>query len=137
MSGFTMQSLIDAIGNAAQQTRSDYHVTLGELTEMLEANPGSLVRVNGSRGLDATSEHSYRGYYDDLAFEESDEPAASGAVLAACERAASDVYQGYKGGDFRYGPETPLWLASYGNCGEAIVSASVQDGIICLNTKKI
>lgn len=57
--------------------------------------------------------HSYRGYYEQLAFE----PARDiriGDMLAAARSALGATYQGYKGGDFTMGPRTECWIADYG-----------------------
>jgi hypothetical protein len=128
-----IQTLLDAVSDAARSTRSDYHVTLGKLRDLCRDNPGGRVIIDGEKGLG--DEHSYRGYYADLAFEPVAEPSPSVDVLAACERALSGTYEGYKGGDFRYDEHAPLWVASYGCCGAAIVSASVRNGDVHLVTR--
>jgi hypothetical protein len=63
--------------------------------------------------------HSYRGYYDELAFE----PVADttvGAMLEAAREADCTEYQGYKGGDYIMDSGTPVWLAHYGDTGETL-----------------
>lgn len=63
--------------------------------------------------------HSYRGYYDELAFEPR-ENVTIGAMLADARRALGATYQGYKGGDFTMYEWTPCWLSEYGTTGEQI-----------------
>jgi hypothetical protein len=89
-------------------------MTLGELIAVLEkADPNKVVPV----GFD--NPHSYRGYYEELAFE----PAANvrvASMLACAREALGRTYQGYKGGDFKMGEYSPVWIANYGECGEGI-----------------
>ena len=62
--------------------------------------------------------HSYRGYYDNLAFEPEQEVSVK-QMLKDAEYALNNTFQGYKGGDFTMTKDTPVWLAYYG--------ASAQD----------
>jgi hypothetical protein len=39
-----------------------------------------------------------------------------------CRAAIGEVFEGYKGGDFQMGRNTPVWLASYGCSGEKIMA---------------
>lgn len=78
-----------------------------------EADPDSVVK------LGFHNPHSYRGYYEDLAFE----PALNvrvGDMLADAQSALGATFQGYKGGDFTMSSHTDCWLADYGSCGETI-----------------
>jgi len=63
--------------------------------------------------------HSYRGYYDELAFEPVPDTTV-GAMLAAAKEALGATYTGYKGGDYTMNAYTQVWLARYGDTGEAI-----------------
>jgi hypothetical protein len=128
-------ALFDALCKATSEERSRYHVTLGDLTVACEANPNGRVFVDTGNGL--RDEHSYRGYYNELSFHRDDEPTPTADVLAMCRRAASDTYEGYKGGDYTYNERTPLWLAPYGCTGAALVSLVVRDGDIFLTSKDV
>ena len=90
-------------------------MTLSELIERLEkADPNTVVR-NGF-----STAHSYRGYYEDLAFE----PATDVTVehMLTCAKAAlGKTYCGWKGGEFLMNDHTTVWLAEHGRTGEAIV----------------
>jgi len=131
-----IQKLLDAVSATGRQTRSGYHLTLGALTKELEAvAPGMLVVFDN--GFSVGSEHSYRGYYDDLSFESDAVESTAATVLDACRRAAAEIYEGYKGGDFTYDERTPLWHAPYGCCGSAIVGLIEQDGKLVLLTKDV
>ena len=65
------------------------------------------------------SPHSYRGYYDELAFEPR-ENTTVGAMLACAKQALGETYKGYKGGEYTMGEWTRCHLAPYGNTGEGI-----------------
>ena len=128
-----IHSMLAAISESGRQTRSNYHVCLGDLVKCLRDNPDAMVVVDETKGLGR--EDSYRGYYDDLSFSPKGAPTPAKEVLAACERALTETYEGYKGGTYRYDESTPLWVAAYGCCGSAIVDMRVFDGDIHLATK--
>lgn len=65
---------------------------------------------------------SYRGYYSDLYFERHDGTRLVAELLAECKDAMGQVFTGYKGGDFLMGALTPLWVASYGRCGQKLMA---------------
>lgn len=61
--------------------------------------------------------HSYRGYYNEVAFEPK-----SGVTLLEVKQAINlayyDEHYGYKGGEYRYDFSTPAHLAMYGCCSD-------------------
>lgn len=84
---------------------------LGELIEFLKGvDPAKVCRF----GL--KNPHSYRGYYEDLAFEPA-ENVTVGEMLAAAEYALGETFTGYKGGEYVMGEHTDCWLANYGDGG--------------------
>ena len=89
-------------------------MTLSELIERLEkADPKTVVR-NGF-----STAHSYRGYYEDLAFE----PATYVTVehMLTCAKAAlGETYCGWKGGEYLMHEYTEVWVAEHGSTGEAL-----------------
>lgn len=115
-----IQTLIDAMSAQRQMERSQSQMTLGELIARLEAMPAD-APVN----LDEP--HSYRGYYRDLAFEPGESTA--GAVLDAARAALGATFEGYKGGDYVMGKSTPMWVASYGCCGQKLMGIK-PDGLL-------
>lgn len=131
-----IQKLLDAMSDMPRNTRSDYHLTLGELTEKLASLPAD-TPVRFDDGMGVGEEDSYRGFYSDLAFATGAPDTMAASVLLACHRAATNTYTGYKGGDFKYGPDTPLWRGEWGCCGPAIIAALEQDGKLILVTKDL
>lgn len=89
-------------------------MSLQDLIDALrEADPDAVLR----RGF--RHPHSYRGHYERLAFE----PAGNVPVremLRDAESALGQTFEGYKGGDFKMGPYTSVYLAEYGCCGEEL-----------------
>lgn len=128
-----IQATLNAMADLQRSTRSQYHVTLGALVELAKKATG-VVRFDDGGGPGYAM--SYRGYYSDLAFDRADEqPAAE--FLQLVEGAVGEAFDGYKGGEFVMGLDTPLWRAQYGCTGDAIVSASIVDGDLVLHCKNV
>jgi hypothetical protein len=78
---------------------------------------------------------SYRGYYSDLAFEPSESGETVASLLNRCQAAMGEVFQGYKGGDYVMGRNTPLWIANYGSCGPRLMALVEKDSALVPETK--
>lgn len=85
-----------------------------DLIKKLEQFPREQEVVKGFN-----SPHSYRGYYDQLAFEPC-ENTTVGEMLDCAKEAHNNTYTGYKGGEFEMTDGTECYLAFYGCCGEEI-----------------
>ncbi len=112
--------MMDAMSAKLRQERSESQMTLGRLIDLLS----SLDPESKMEGM--CHPHSYRGYYDDLAFERCEDMPV-GKVLEMANCCMGEIFRGYKGGDFQMGRNTPLWIATYGNCGAKLVGV-VGDG---------
>lgn len=134
-----MQRLVDMMGDARRQTRSEYHLTLGKAIEFLAKASRSYVVVFDYNNHSPGEEMSYRGYYSDLSFETNDsEPKTVDEFDHQLNRALGQEYTGYKGGEFLMGLTTPLWQSPYGTTGRAIVGIrNTSDGTVELITKVI
>lgn len=134
-----LQKMMDAISDADRRTRSCYHVTLGKAIELTEKAPDSYIVVFDYNNHSPGREMSYRGYYSDLSFEpENEEPKTVSEFEHQLKQALDQEYTGYKGGEFRMGADTPLWVATYGTTGRAIVGhRMIGDGVLELLTKSI
>jgi hypothetical protein len=111
-------------------------VVLAELLAKLERRPqASQVRFNFGyfEPYDLTS---YRGYYDHLALcytglgERAKPFPHVGALVARLKVAmAGEVFEGWKGGDYAMGPETPVWVANPGDAsGTTLIGIHDDDG---------
>jgi hypothetical protein len=125
-----IQAMIDFENRIAAGTRSKYHLTLGQLISRLEKMHTRNHRLLTSDGRGIEGLGSYRGYYSDLALHPVNGPVWTVAQLCrACIGVLDTTLTGYKGGEFLMTKDTPLWLASYGNLGSAII-ALTPDGVL-------
>lgn len=118
-----MQALVDGMSARWMRERAETQMTLGKLIAALTELPGDTL----IDGIEAP--HSYRGYYSDLAFEPAAEKVKAADALAMCRAAMGEVFCGYKGGDYVMGALTPVWIATWGNCGKKFMGIG-PDGTI-------
>lgn len=122
-----LQKELDAFCDFMRDKRKRSQMTLGEiikrLTELMEKD--RTIKVNIS------SPHSYRGYYHDLAFEQTLEPVPVGVALKTALSALDSIFTGYKGGEFRMRSDAPVWIAFYGYCGPKLLEIK-DDGSLVL-----
>lgn len=111
-----IQAMVDGMNAAWMRERSETQMTLGKLIARLEEMPADTL-IDGM-----CDEHSYRGYYSDLAFELCGTKVKASDLLATCRNAMGQVFEGYKGGDFVMGALTPVWIAPYGCCGKKLMA---------------
>lgn len=89
-------------------------MTLKELIEKLERiDPDRIAKIGFYRA------HSYRGFYEQLAFSPSVNVSVR-MMLESARGAVGDEFHGYKGGSYTMGPDTIVYLANYGETGEEI-----------------
>ena len=62
------------------------------------------------------SAHSYRGYYEDLAFKPKRDTTV-GEMLDEARRALGETFEGWKGGEFVMEDYTTCWIAEPGSSG--------------------
>lgn len=60
--------------------------------------------------------HSWRGSYEELAFEPADNVTV-GSMLADARRALGTTYSGWKGGEYTMHAHTECYMAKEGTCG--------------------
>jgi hypothetical protein len=89
--------------------------TLAELIERLDReDPARVVPIGFA------DPHSYRGFYDELAFSLR-RGITAGEMAAAARSALRRTFQGWKGGDYTMCEWTACWLVTGpGECGESI-----------------
>ena len=141
-----IQAMLDGMSELARSTRSQYHVTLGGLITMLQSlEPSAKVWLDD--GSAPGQLMSYRGYYADLAFSRTyadlafsrtSEAITVDQMLTTCQAALGQSFEGYKGGDYVMGEDTPLWMANWGMTGLAIVAMQpTPEGALLLVTKRV
>lgn len=110
-------------------------MTLGALSGMLRLLPGDMpIALEGGGHPGAVD--SYRGYYERLAFEPTNEPTTVAYVLTVLDEADGETFEGYKGGDYTMGAHTFLHVAHYGDCGPQVVGLRVEADRAVLETKE-
>ena len=94
-------------------------MTLSELIEILE-------RCELSKTVEGFGNpHSYRGYYDELAFEPMTTTIQD--MLEAALSADGETYRGYKGGHFEMSGHTPVNIAYEGSVGSPLTKAMLAE----------
>lgn len=89
-------------------------MTLGELIQELEKVEPNLIAEEGFG-----NGHSYRGYYNDCAFEPMPNQ-TFGEMLAAAKRVLNTTQQGWKGGDYVMTEHVEVYLAEEGSTGDGM-----------------
>jgi hypothetical protein len=131
-----LQKMMDALSESARLSRANYHLTLGQAIELAKAADPQMV-VEFDRGGSPAGPHSYRGYYSDLSFGQSGAPVTVAEFLSDLTKSLGRTFEGYKGGDYVMGDETPLWVAPYGCTGPAIMGARINGEKLILETREI
>ena len=125
-----IQGMVGGLSAAMREQRTAYHLTLGQLIAAVEneADQVDQWHVEFSDGGFPYGPRSYRGYYDDLAFERGGrrgEGITVQALLVLCQGVIGATMQGYKGGDYVMDERTALWRSEWGEAsGEAIVGVT-------------
>lgn len=95
-------------------TMSDYY--LQNLIDLLAAEPDQDRIVGDAFG----HPHSYRGYYEDLAFEVAHNRTV-GQMLTDARSAIGQTFTGWKGGDFTMHGYSYVWIVEHeGETGESL-----------------
>lgn len=95
---------------------------LGYFIEALKKIPSDTLVIFDFCNFSPTTLDSYRGYYDHLAFDyEQDVTKEVKDILPICEEAMGKTYEGWKGGEFIMGQETPLWVSRRGESGNTAI----------------
>ena len=118
-----IQAMMNGMSAQWKRERAETQMTLGKLIVALEGMPAD-AKITG-----LTNPYSYRGYYEDLAFEPREEKVKAEVLLAECRYAMGRAFKGYKGGNFVMGELTPVWVADYGCSGKKLVALN-PDGTI-------
>jgi len=90
------------------------NTTLGDLIDWLETQDQEMVVRHGF-GMP----HSDRGFYEELAFDPVDY-ATIRDMLRFAKMADGETFEGWKGGMFKMGRNTSVYIGAYGRCGEPI-----------------
>ena len=132
-----MQKLINMLGDASRQTRSQYQLTLGGMIAALDKMPADMP-IEYEDGGFPSEPHSYRGYYSDLSFETESGASTVAEISSMLKSALGETFEGYKGGDYTMGNDAPLWSSSYGTgSGKALMAVDVVDNRAVIRIEQI
>jgi hypothetical protein len=125
-----LQALMNHTQDMLRESRSRYHLTLGQLIRRLEKLPLHLqIRTEDGRGIEGLC--SYRGYYCDLSLNPVNGPVwTAGLLLRECRRVLDTNLTGYKGGEFLMDQCTPLWLSEHGSVREEAIMDLLHTGVL-------
>lgn len=132
----------------AEKMKDSPQLTLGEIILKLEAMPDLDARVIFDfQPVSPDYLCSWRGSYNELAIVFGPVEASGNQVLATLRGAISETYDGWKGGEFKMGRLTPVWVVgSNGDSGVeisedyqslGIVDVKIDDGKIVLATQAV
>lgn len=96
-------------------------MVLGELIELLEQYDPS---ISIPRGFGEPM--SYRGYYEQLAFEHC-ENTTIGEMLEHAKSALNTTFEGYKGGQYTMNEYSECWVANYGSVSGTMITPFLID----------
>ena len=115
-------------------------MNLGDLIKGLEAAKPDLPVYFDTLNLIPTDLRSYRGYYDQLAlgFAVDGPRVTARSLLEICRAANGAVFEGYKGGNYRMGLDTEVWVSNYGEVSDTLICDVVhKDYCVILMTEKV
>lgn len=99
---------------------------LKELIELLEKQDPNIRAAVGFG-----KPHSYRGYYEQLAFEPVKNTTA-GEMLESAQSAVGKTFLGWKGGSYEMDEWSPCWLAWEGSSSEEPLSRMTVEAMLGL-----
>lgn len=117
-----MQAYVNEMSKVWQSERSQTQMTLGQLIAKLESLPQDALIWGFGEPI------SYRGYYCDLAFTPSHKSCLVSELLATTKGCMGKIFEGYKGGDYMMGENTPLWMSNYGTASQKKLMDLRDDG---------
>jgi hypothetical protein len=119
-----IQAFMAAMSDQWRAERERTQMTLGKLLDALYTmDPMMGIQISGEP-------HSYRGYYEDLAFEPTVVVYTIATIISRIEKTCmGQVFHGYKGGEFAMHRNTPLWIANYGSTGQKLLGLDTESEI--------
>ena len=112
------------------------NLKLGELCDF-DVDPSFIV-IRSDNKKSIGSLHSYRGYYDHLAFAPSNNIRTIGEVIEDAKMAIGKTFSGWKGGEFKMTINTPLWVSAVGAVShKAISGLKIKDNNVILKVRRV
>jgi hypothetical protein len=148
MTNSKIENFINMTGTIMQDARSKYHLTLGNLIDFLgTCNNDMIIKIKHQKDAQLfptmctiTNPHSYRGYYEDLAFEYETGKQTVKELLSITKKCVGKEFDGWKGGTFEMKKDTVLWISEEGCCsdfGIIDVISNTENNTIALIVKTV
>ena len=112
--------------------------TLGSIIKKLQTfGADEVIKIHGYLGRKLYFPHSYRGFYENLAFETREGEMTVGEMISFLQSVIGETFEGYKGGDFIMNENTKLWVSTYGSTSDIYIADAVRSikGNIYLTTE--
>lgn len=120
-------------------------ITIGEILATLRnCSPTASVNLDFAGYCRPTTVSSYRGYYDRPAIgyrhggysgdDHVGETTVSELIVELEKATSGRVYEGWKGGDYRYTPDMPLWVDCPGDATGVLIVGVEDDSSVTLRT---
>ena len=142
-----LQTTLATLSDVMESSRRNYHLSLGQLIDVLKTSNVSdggevfVEDIDNQKRYGLGDPDSYRGYYEDLAFDPTFVELGYSVreLLSVCKDSLGKTFEGYKGGDFTMSASTSLWLCEYGTTGGslALLSATERGGQLVLFAKSV
>ena len=145
-----LQDILDnaMAANREEQMKTSNQLTIGELILKLESVDTLEKAVFfDDTDIRPTDVGSWRGSYREFALRYSDEDEFDGftgeKLLETLEDAIGSSFTGYKGGEFKMGKVTPVWVANYGDSSgfssryQGVVNVSETEERIVIETAEV
>ena len=113
--------------------------TVGDLIKALANSrvPNHAI-VRFENGSSPVGPHSYRGYYNCLAFESGYDKVTASEFIKTLAECLTQTFEGYKGGNYQYTKDTFVFVSEHGDAsGIAIVGGRLRENEVILITKEI
>ena len=115
------------------ESESAGQMTLEAFISALEAMPQNARCHFAGSTFSPCDPDSYRGFYDQLAFNRGHSRSVS-EVLETARGAMGQMFEGYKGGEYWMTGNPMIWAAPYGSCGDRIVGVDLVGDEVVVST---
>lgn len=114
-------------------------MTIGQMIDVLRRkDPSKDMSLDFVHLRPTAKIHSYRGIYHDAAIGwQNGGDCKISELLAALEKSLTETHYGYKGGEYRFDNDTPVWIANHNEAGQTAVVDIVDGVYITIITEKV
>ncbi len=128
-----IMALVDA--KIKEEAEEAGQMTLGALIDALKMLPEDAA-ISWDFGGYPGPANSFRGYYEQLAFEPTGALSTVKEFLSEAQSACGETFDGYKGGEYLMHRGTLIWASEYGTSRDAkrIIGIEEMNGVFVIKT---